>query len=202
MLNAQDIQAFFDEDTRFEVEVAQVSACMIQVSYKSSKIVLMNDKKEQETTISTTILQDSEPSLGCPVLVPVYRTDSEEEQRILNYLFDLVSIQAVIEAAQEARDEYDMDIKAIYVSLHLSEYKVIFDPVIEMVCYHNGIDFDYKDKETQYMVIKRLGEEAKFQQFEHHRFNSQRIIYKDGLWSPLYSFLLVNIANPFNEEIN
>jgi hypothetical protein len=195
MLNAQDIQAFFDEDTRFEVEVAQVSACMIQVSYKSSsKIVLMNDKKEQETTISTTILQDSEPSLGCPVLVPVYRTDSEEEQRILNYLFDLVSIQAVIEEAQE----YDMDIKAIYVSLHLCEYKIIFEPVTEMVCYHNGIDFDYKDKETQYMVIKKLGEEAKFQEFEHHKFNGQRIIYKDGCYSPLLSFVQVNIFSEAN----
>ena len=194
MLNAQDIQAFFDEDTRFEVEVAQVSACMIQVSYKSSsKIVLMNDKKEQETTISTTILQDSEPSLGCPVLVPVYRTDSEEEQRILNYLFDLVSIQAVIEEAQE----FDMDIKAIYVSLHLCEYKIIFEPVTEMVCYHNGIDFD---KETQYMVIKKLGEEAKFQEFEHHKFNGQRIIYKDGCYSPLLSFVQVNIF--ISEEAN
>jgi len=195
MLNAQDIQAFFDEDTRFEVEVAQVSACMIQVSYKSSKIVLMNDKKEQETTISTTILQDSEPALGCPVLVPVYRTDSEEEQRILNYLFDLVSIQAVIEEAQE----FDMDIKVIYVSLHLCEYKIIFDPVTEMVCYHNGIDFDYKDKESQYMVIKKLGQEAKFQEFEHHRFNGQRIIYKDGCYSPLCAFVQVNI---FSEEAN
>jgi len=194
MLNAQDIQAFFDEDTRFEVEVAQVSACMIQVSYKSSKIVLMNDKKEQETTISTTILQDDEPSLGCPVLVPVYRTDSEEEQRILNYLFDLVSIQAVIEEAQE----FDMDIKAIYVSLHLCEYKIIFDPVTEMVCYHNGIDFDYKDKESQYMVIKKLGEEAKFQEFEHHRFNGQRIVYKDGCYSPLLSFVQVNIFSEAN----
>ena len=195
MLNAQDIQAFFDEDTGFEVEVAQVSACMIQVSYKSSKIALLTDKKEQETTISTTILQDIEPSLGCSVLVPVYKTDSEEEQRILNYLFDLVSIQAVIEEAQE----YDMDIKAIYVSLHLCEYKVIFAPVIEMVCYHNGIDFDYKDKETQYMVIKRLGEESKFQEIEQHKFNGQRIIYKDGCYSPLCAFLEVNIINPFNE---
>ena len=53
--------------------------------------------------------------------------------------------------------------------------------------------FDYKDKETQYMVIKKLGEEAKFQEFEHHKFNGQRIIYKDGCYSPLCAFVQVNI---------
>jgi hypothetical protein len=70
--------------------------------------------------------------------------------------------------------------------------------VTEMVCYHNGIDFDYKDKESQYMIIKKLGEEAKFQEFEHHKFNGQRIIYKDGCYSPLLSFVQVNIFSEAN----
>lgn len=137
-----------------DLQISAVSSDMIQVNVGSDRIVFVNNG--DTTSILTTVQQAFDYDLSKVLLVPVRTFDSNDIEAICDYAFSLARLGFVVQCAQKEADDRNLEIDQLLVGAPLfQDYKIICKPEIEMECFHNGEDFDYRDREVRYTITRR-----------------------------------------------
>jgi hypothetical protein len=158
MLTQAYVQNFFLNSQLAEdcadLKISEVSSDMIQVNVGSDRIVFVNSG--DTTSILTTVQQAVDYDLSKVVLVPVRTFDSTDLEAICDYAFSLARLSFVVQCAQKEADERNLEIDQLLVGAPLfQDYKIICKPEIDIECFHNGEDFDYRDREVKYTITRR-----------------------------------------------
>jgi hypothetical protein len=158
MLTQAYVQNFFLNsqlaDDCADLQISAVSSDMIQVNVGHDRIVFVNNV--DSVTILTTVQQAFDYDLSAVLLVPVRTFDASELEDICDYAFRLARLGFVVQCAEKECEDRNLEIDQLLVGAPLfQDYKIICKPEIEMVCFHNGEDFDYRDREVKYTITKR-----------------------------------------------
>ena len=137
-----------------DLQISAVSADMLQVNVGHDRIVFVNNG--DTTVILTTVQQAFDHDLSTVLLVPVRTFDASELEDICDYAFRLARLGFVVQCAQKEADDRNLEIDQLLVGAPLfQDYKIICKTEIDIECFHNGEDFDYRDREVRYTITRR-----------------------------------------------
>jgi len=158
MLTQAYVQNFFLNsqlaDDCADLQISAVSSDMIQVNVGHDRIVFVNNV--DSVTILTTVQQAFDYDLSAVLLVPVRTFDASELEDICDYAFRLARLGFVVQCAEKECEDRNLEIDQVLVGAPLfQDYKIICKPEIDIECFHNGEDFDYRDREVRYTITRR-----------------------------------------------